>query len=196
MPKKKPKKIKKAIKVKKTKKAKASKKKPKPKSTFTHRLGAPSIFTQKIADEIIERMIGGESLLRITKDKHMPHIATVLRWLNSDEVEKSDFCDNYARAKELQAEGFYHKMQDVIEEDIKFKSIAGAEVQRNRLRVDTYKWILGRMFPKKYGDFMRNEVSGADGGPLAMNINPKDLTDAQLAAIIKRHSGKGGKGTT
>jgi hypothetical protein len=32
--------------------------------------------------------------------------------------------------------------------------------------VDTRKWLLSKIFPKKYGDKVSAEVSGPDGGPI------------------------------
>ena len=39
-------------------------------------------------------------------------------------------------------------------------------VQRNRLRVDTRKWLLSKLAPKKYGDKVLNEHTGAYGGAI------------------------------
>ena len=35
-------------------------------------------------------------------------------------------------------------------------------VQRSRLRLDTRKWMLSKMLPKKYGDKITDEVIGND----------------------------------
>jgi hypothetical protein len=40
-------------------------------------------------------------------------------------------------------------------------------VDRSRLMVDTRKWLLSKMFPKKYGDRVATELSGPDDGPNA-----------------------------
>jgi len=54
------------------------------------------------------------------------------------------------------------------------------EVQRQGwLMVDTRKWLLSKMFPKKYGDKVSAEVSGPDGGPIrealiVEYVRPKD----------------------
>lgn len=39
-------------------------------------------------------------------------------------------------------------------------------VQRNRLRVDARKWLLSKMAPKKYGDKVTQEHTGANGGAI------------------------------
>lgn len=51
------------------------------------------------------------------------------------------------------------------------ETLAGDAVDRARLIVDTRKWLLSKMFPKKYGDKVIIEDSSADQGM-------KDLADA------------------
>ena len=33
-------------------------------------------------------------------------------------------------------------------------------INRSRLRVDTRKWLMGKLAPKKYGDKVQQEISG------------------------------------
>jgi hypothetical protein len=57
-----------------------------------------------------------------------------------------------------------------------------ALVQQARLRVDTRKWILSKMLPKRYGDRVTTEVTGDPNAPL--------LTRIELVAVSpKRSSG-------
>jgi hypothetical protein len=43
-------------------------------------------------------------------------------------------------------------------------------VQRARLKVDTRKWLLSKLQPKKYGDKLDMNVAGKDGGPIQAAI--------------------------
>ncbi|RAP72956.1 putative ubiquitin carboxyl-terminal hydrolase 35 [Candidatus Erwinia dacicola] len=47
-----------------------------------------------------------------------------------------------------------------------------AAVSKARLQVDTRKWILSRMAPKKYGDKITNEIVGKDGGAIQIETSP------------------------
>ena len=47
-----------------------------------------------------------------------------------------------------------------------------AEVAKARLRVDTRKWALARMNPRKYGDKVTNELVGKDGGAIQIETSP------------------------
>jgi hypothetical protein len=42
---------------------------------------------------------------------------------------------------------------------------------RDRLRVDARKWVAAKLLPKKYGDRIQQEVSGPDGGPIAVSFD-------------------------
>jgi hypothetical protein len=55
-----------------------------------------------------------------------------------------------------------------------------ALVQQARLRVDTRKWILSKMLPKRYGDRVTTEVTGDPNAPL--------LTRIELVAVSPKRS--------
>lgn len=126
--------------------------------------GRPSDYNEQVADAICERLCNGESLRAICEGDDMPHRATVFRWLGAHKA----FSDQYARAREEQAEAFADEMvaiaderETIVKEDggatvVAFDSTA---VARNRLRVDTRKWVASKLKPKKYGDRLDSTVT-------------------------------------
>jgi hypothetical protein len=59
-------------------------------------------------------------------------------------------------------------------------------IARSKLRVDSRKWLLSKLAPKKYGDRVAQEHSGPDGGPIGLavsNLNLRGLSDAELATM-------------
>jgi hypothetical protein len=101
----------------------------------------------------------------------MPDKSTVMRWLG---VNKA-FQDQYARAREVQADYWAEEIveisddssQDAITDPESGNTRQNSEfVARSRLRVDTRKWLMARMAPKKYGERVMQEVTGSDGGPV------------------------------
>jgi hypothetical protein len=74
--------------------------------------GRPSSFTQEIADEICERLVEGESLRKICRDDHTPNVATVCRWLASNE----GFREHYAHARALQADTLADEILDIADD--------------------------------------------------------------------------------
>ena len=47
----------------------------------------------------------------------------------------------------------------------------GEHVQRSRLRIDTRKWLLAKLQPKKYGKHVSAALTGSDGGPIKTETN-------------------------
>ena len=54
----------------------------------------------------------------------------------------------------------------------------GGDVQRDRLRVDTRKWLMSKLHPERYGDKTKLEHSGrveTPGLTLMLNGEPLDV---------------------
>jgi hypothetical protein len=60
----------------------------------------------------------------------------------------------------------YRTMADELVEISDRKAADAAAVNRDRLRVDTRKWLLSKALPKIYGDKLTAELTGKDGAPL------------------------------
>lgn len=130
--------------------------------------GRPSTYTQEIADDICSQLAEGISLRTVCIPDSMPSARTVFRWLRTDEK----FCQQYARAKEESADAMAEDILDIADDGTNDwmtitlpggheKMIPDQEVlQRSKLRVDTRKWIMSKMKPKKYGDKMDVTTGG------------------------------------
>lgn len=116
----------------------------------------------------------------------MPAISTVFRWLRLEE----GFSDQYARAKEEQADTLADEIVEIADErEGKAITADGAEVAvvfdstavaRNRLRVDARKWVAAKLKPKKYGEKQAIEHSGTVRHTTATELSDDEL--ARLAA--------------
>lgn len=117
------------------------------------KMGRPSDYTPEIASILCKHLSMGKSLRTVCAMKGMPSAATVFSWMRLHE----DFLKQYARAKEESADAMYEDIQDISDDGIQtIKSGAekksGALAQMVRLKVDTRKWMMSKMKPKKYGD--------------------------------------------
>lgn len=85
----------------------------------------------------------------------MPCQSTIYKWLRDVE----GFSQQYARAREDQAD-FY--LDEIIEisDDVSTDTLVDGEgnertnneaIQRSKLKVDTRKWVMSKLAPKKYG---------------------------------------------
>ena len=111
-------------------------------------MARPSSYTQKIADEICERLANGESLRKICLTPDMPDKATVFRWLAND----PKFRDQYAHARETQADVLADEIIDIADGKRAEYEGGEADVQRDRLAMDARKWVAAKLKPKVYGD--------------------------------------------
>lgn len=130
-------------------------------------MGRPSTFTQKIADEICERLGNGEPLAQICRDEKMPGLTTVYDWQNRDE----QFSASIARAREA---GYDHiavdglRIVDDLEED----------PASRRVRADYRLKLLAKWDARRYGD----KIDVTSGGE---KIATDEVTAAtRLAAIF------------
>lgn len=118
---------------------------------------------------ICERIADGESLRSICASDDMPSKATVCKWLSEDKA----FSDQYARAREMQADALFDEIIDIADDgsnDWMEKRSANGDVigwvengealRRSVLRVDARKWMAGKLRPKKYGEKLDVEHSG------------------------------------
>ena len=139
-------------------------------------MARPSDYSAEIAALICERLGLGESLREVCRDEEMPDKSTVMRWL----ARYSEFRDQYACAREAQADYYAEEIIEISDDatndwmernrsDGQTEEVENKEVlARSRLRVDTRKWLMARMAPKKYGDRITQEHTGNDGGPLVV----------------------------
>lgn len=149
-------------------------------------MGRPSSFTQKIADIICERLADGESLRAICSDDHMPSRAAVSRWI-CDNV--SGFQDQYAHAKEIGLEEMADEIMEISDEAVAMTGegkLDGADVQHKRLRVDSRKWLLSKLAPRKYGERTALELTGKGGGPVEFTETERKVKLQALLAIAEK----------
>ena len=132
--------------------------------------GRPTKFNQALAERICTGLAAGSSLRKLCLADDMPNASTVHRWLDADD----EFCKQYARACERRAESIIDEAYEIADDgrndtyqlDDGSKKVEHDHIQRSRLRVDLRKWDAARLNPKKYGDKVRQEISGADGSPV------------------------------
>lgn len=127
--------------------------------------GRPSAYTPEVATTICERLMQGESLSKICLDNEMPNKATVCRWL-AKELEYKEFCDQYARAREIQAEMYADDIIDIADDKshdtliTEKGEIPNTEwIMRTKLRVEARQWVATKLLPKKYGSHKAVDIN-------------------------------------
>lgn len=161
--------------------------------------GRPSLYSPELADKICELIADGKSLRTICQADDMPNRGTVFRWLALSEAGDKIFSNQYACARQTQADVLFEEILEIADEEVtmvkRSKHQPGAEdddaevevcfdptaVQRNRLRVDSRKWMAGKLRPKVYGDKLA--LGGADDLP------PIAVSRIELVAMRASDSG-------
>ena len=153
-----------------------------------HAGGRPTLYTEKLADNICEMLASGTSMRTISLDENMPCCSTMFKWIRENE----EFSQQYAIAKQECADALVEEILDIADDgtndwmeahgkdgdNVGWK-INGESMQRSRLRVDTRKWIASKMKPKKYGDklFQETKHSGTVGMRDVTQMSVDDLED-------------------
>jgi hypothetical protein len=92
--------------------------------------------------------------------------STFTGWLNDDPA----LAKEYARAREDLIELMAQEILDISDQDVG-ETLDGkrdwAAVQKHKLQVDTRRWLLSKLAPKKYGDKL--ELSGDAENPLVIS---------------------------
>lgn len=170
-------------------------------------MARPTSYTPELGDRICEELADGKSLRTICSPDDMPNRSTVFRWLARGAAgapDTAEFCDQYARARESQADAIADEVLAIADEPLvgtitvdKQQSVGRGEhahledvtetttkdgVERSRLMIDARKWFAGKLNPKKYGPKIQH-----DG---AIGLRHEDAVD-----ILDREESPGARGT-
>jgi len=168
--------------------------------------GRPAVWDRKaVVDEVCARLAVSEmGLARLMGDDRtkFPTALTFLTWIDANE----DFQRQYAKAMMLRAQYMEHRLNEIADEeslaplyDLKGQPIRKANgdlvmgvssvgVAHARLRIDTRKWLMSKMMPKKYGDKL---ALGNDPDSPLTPTKPQDLsklTNEELQTLIALQS--------
>lgn len=114
----------------------------------------------------------------------LPGYSTIALWLNEkDENGDNPYLELYARAKEAQAEYMAEELaelhnkawvpvidpetrQPVFVDGKPLMTVDKASAAVVRLEADNKKWLMGKLKPKKFGDKVTQEHTGANGSAI------------------------------
>jgi outer membrane lipoprotein-sorting protein len=136
-------------------------------------------FNQVTADAVCAILEDGKSLRAACKELSISPV-TILDWSKAN----SSFAEQYTRAREVGYKLLADEIIDIADEkevEVRYDGedttldLSPTAIARNRLRVDTRKWMLSKMLPKIYGDKL--ELSGDADKPL------QTVTRIELVAL-------------
>lgn len=138
-------------------------------------------YNSQLAQEICTQLSSGKSLRTICSQSGFPSQTAVFEWL----AIHKDFAELYAQAREAWADAIFEEILEISDASELDTTIneRGTEVAnhewiaRSRLRVDTRKWALARMSPKKYGEKNTTDLN--------LNDQTTPISEEQKASRIQ-----------
>jgi hypothetical protein len=143
----------------------------------------PSKYSDELALEICARMANGETLNQICKDAHIPARSTVVGWARDN---LNGFAAPYARARDLLLDHIADEILDISDDSRNDFIIRETEkgrterivdqenIARDRLRVDSRKWLLSKLRPDRYGE--KTSINISAGPPPSTEPESKTLS--------------------
>jgi len=122
--------------------------------------------SKELAVQIIDQLSDGNGSFRKLCELSNVHPGPMIRFICADPQLE----EQYARAKEIQMEALSEEITEIsderpvetiVTESATITKVDNAGIQRNRLRVDTRKWLMSKLAPKKYGDKVAVDHSGS-----------------------------------
>jgi len=134
-----------------------------------------------ICQAVLQGMRDGLSAFKACQAAGVPQ-STFNLWVDSD----AKLAESYAHAREDLIERIASEVMELSDSDVPETGDGKRDwqaIQQRKLQVDSRKWLLSKLAPKKYGD--RLELAGDKENPLQVQtIDASKLSTDVLAQII------------
>jgi len=143
------------------------------------KLGRPTNYTPKLADEICDAIASSELGLAhlVDANEHWPARGTIFIWMR----RHPEFRDKYTAAKEDQQDVCVEYMQEILNEPHKYidkeTGSTRIDVSMLRVKIDTMKWQASKLKPKKFAD--KIDMSIPENEILEDSLKRKQELDAK-----------------
>lgn len=125
--------------------------------------GRPTLYSEKLADDICELVADNYRLTEIEKMRGMPTRRSIVNWLG----KYPEFDVKYTRAREELALAMSDEILAIADDtsndwmERRGEKVPNMEVvMRSRVRIDTRRWLMTKILPKKFGDRLELDHSG------------------------------------
>jgi hypothetical protein len=146
-------------------------------------VGRPTKYNKRTVALICAELAKGKALRTVCNLPGLPHLDTVFEWLHTH----PEFAEQYARAKQESADAMAEEvlyLSDhtktgtviVTKENGQTEVRKGDMLGHRKLQIDTRKWLMAKMKPKRYGD--RLDVTSGDE-PLPTPIVALPIKDSK-----------------
>lgn len=131
-----------------------------------------------VLDIVLSEIASGKSMVRVCEQEGMPNRTALLRRIAGD----PDLQARYAFAMEVRADVYAEQTIDIADDGVNDTYVDGDGnkrtdtdvVARSKLRIAARQWYASKIAPKRYGDKLQQEHTGANGGPIQMSFATVD----------------------
>ncbi len=128
---------------------------------------------QELADGVLAGMRDGLTCYKACEKMGITQSA-FLRWVDIDPALR----EVYTRAREDLVERIANEILEISDRDVEISGDGKkdwAAIQKHKLQVDTRKWLLSKLAPKRYGEKL--EISGDQDSPLKIEKIERVIVD-------------------
>jgi hypothetical protein len=148
--------------------------------------GRPTIYSEALAIEFCERMADGRSMLDVSGDEDMPCKTTIRAWCRTNPQFRAMYAQARLDLQDYWADEIIRVADDGTNDWVERQTKNGVvvvldreHVERSRLRIDARRWVMSKLYAKKYGDKL--ELAGDPERPLGTPLGNEELLAARLA---------------
>jgi len=139
------------------------------------KIGRPGRYSPGLAGAICKAIAAGQSVRQACAANGISW-TTVYGWVDKE----PEFAKLFAEAQLARTECWAEELLEIADNSaadvLEYEGSDGhirpmpnnAAVQRDRLRSENRKWLMGKHHPQKYGNTDRLELTGAGGGPILL----------------------------
>lgn len=127
-----------------------------------------AIKVKRIRSILMQMTHDGKSLRQACKSEGIAP-STFIDWVDADPA----LAEQYGRAREALIEHWAEDVIEISDEAVPSTANGGldsAAVAKQRLQVDSRKWILSKLSPKRFGDKVEQTLQGPNGGPVSLGL--------------------------
>ena len=168
-------------------------------------------FNSEIAFEFLERVSDGETITSICRDPRMPTHTTVWEWEQGKLGAETSWNEDYARARQRQANAFARAVIDLADSVDPIAHAAGVDALNNldedatatekrrayfyaqkrsiegtKMAIDARKWVAARMAPHRWGDRVTIENIGDGKIPVLLDMSKLSTEELEQLSVIQR----------
>ena len=162
-----------------------------------HPFNPRSAYSEEVVEKVCNHVANGGSLRALMReDKTIPSYYVLFGWMQ----EHPEFEDKWRTARAFNADALFDEILEISNTPVdtimtvqrakgNVETTKKDAVEHRRLQIESRKWMIEKLAPRKYGNKITTEISGPDGSPLQISNISDELRVKALADFIAKTKG-------